>query len=277
MRIGRASIDNQSRTVAHTGMVWVDITDALQGLRPPAYSIAKLVKSGQLTTAFLSPLARSSPEIAEPRAFELPLIPSKVVCLGRNYAEHARELGNEVPDAPVLFNKTPNTYLADDSVVYFDSHVGRVDHEGEIALVVGPETSVAGYTLLNDITAREMQSADKARGLPWFTAKNLDGFCPIGPAIRLADSLPVPPNLNLELRVNGELRQQGNTRQFLFDIPTTLAHISQYVTLEAGDLVATGTPSGVGPLVDGDDVTVFCEEIGVLRSKIHSKSGHSSV
>lgn len=219
----------------------------------------------------LRALAAQSPNIAEPVQFELPLVPSKVVCLGRNYAEHARELGNAVPDEPVLFNKTPNTYLADGGSVVFDPSVGRVDHEGEIALVMGPNGAIAGLTLLNDVTARDLQAMDKAKGLPWFRSKNLDTFCPVGPVIRLADSLPNPFELDLEVRVNGDVRQRGNTRQFIFSVRHMLDYISKYVRLMPGDLVATGTPPGVGPLHDGDRVEVRCPEIGTLYSTVRAK------
>lgn len=268
MRIGRATLNHRLAIVACNEDRWCDLTDALAALTPPVHSIGQLIETHRLTTAVLAPMFDTAPPIDAPKVFALPLVPSKVVCLGRNYAEHARELGNVVPDEPVLFNKTPNTYLPDGGTVSFDAEIGRVDHEGEIAVVIGPARSVAGYTLLNDVTARDLQTADKARGLPWFRSKNLDGFSPIGPVIRLSDSLPLPPDLEMELRVNGALRQQGNTRQFIFDVPAMVAYISKFMDLKPGDLIATGTPPGVGPLQNGDQVEVFSPPIGQLRSRI---------
>ena len=268
MWIGRANVEGRERVVARIDRTWFDVSVAPAGSAHSTHSITHLIATGRLRVETLQELASQGSVIPPPERFELPLVPSKVVCLGRNYAEHARELGNAVPAEPVLFNKTPNTYLADGGVIEWDAAVGRVDHEGEIALVMGREHTVAGYTLLNDVTARDLQSVDKGNGLPWYRSKNLDGFCPMGPVIRLAETVPDPLELDLEVRVNGEVRQRGNTRQFIFDVPAMIAYITQFITLSPGDLIATGTPPAAGPLAAGDQVEVLCTAIGRLISAI---------
>ncbi|MBI2422394.1 MAG: fumarylacetoacetate hydrolase family protein [Candidatus Hydrogenedentes bacterium] len=207
-----------------------------------------------------------------------PVHPSKIVAVGRNYRAHAEELGNAVPEQPILFVKTPNTIVGPGAAIAVDPAWGRVDHEGEVAVLIGKRASrvrleqakdhIAGYTLLNDVTARDMQNEAKTKGLPWFCAKNLDTFCPIGPTITFAENFEWPPALELQVTVNDALRQFGNTSQFIFPLGDLVAYISHYITLEAGDLIATGTPQGVGPLKPGDTVTVRCPELGELRNPV---------
>lgn len=269
MRIGRATLGDVSRLVLEREGRWYDLS---------AGSIIQLIRDQSLNPDYLGTALKDALEIPEPTRFELPYTPGKIVAIGRNYAEHAGELGNAIPKTPVLFSKSPDACIPDGAAIAFDPAIGRVDHEGEIALVIGrtvkktdpppPEDAIAGYTLLNDVTARGLQSADKERGLPWFRSKNLDTFCPFGPVIRLAHDLPFPPDLDIELSVNGITRQSGNTRQFIFDIPTMLEHITRYMTLHPGDLIATGTPSGVGPLAHGDTIELSSPQIGTLRNTV---------
>lgn len=202
----------------------------------------------------------------------VPVTPSKIVCVGRNYREHAKELGNEVPTEPLLFLKPPSSLLASGGVVRMPAASQRVDFEGELALVIGRRTSrfkaaggdwrgaIRGYTLANDVTARDLQKKEGQ----WTRGKGWDTFCPVGPLV--SDEVDAAAGLMLETRVNGELRQHGSTADFIFSIPELLEYITQAITLEPGDLVLTGTPSGVGPLKAGDRVDVEVAGLGVLSN-----------
>ncbi len=200
-----------------------------------------------------------------------PVNPSKIVCVGRNYRDHAKELGNEVPAEPLLFFKPPSSLLAPGGVVQMPAQVERVDFEGELALVIGKRATkltsaadwrsyVRGYTLANDVTARDLQKKDGQ----WTRAKGFDTFCPVGPFV--SDEIDPASGLLIETRVNGELKQHGSTRDFIFSIPVLLVYITAAITLEPGDLVLTGTPAGVGPLQPGDRVDVSMAGLGVLTN-----------
>ncbi len=191
----------------------------------------------------------------------LALPAGKVVCIGRNYLEHIRELNNAVPETPILFMK-PTTALAGlDEPIQLPERRGSCHHEVELAVLVGRElrnagpdaarAAVAGYGIALDLTLRDLQSALKQKGHPWETAKAFDGACPLSPFLN-PGALPEPQATDLALRVNGELRQQGNTRQMMVGIFDLMAYISTHFTLQPGDVVLTGTPSGVGPLASGD-------------------------
>ncbi|MGB6193920.1 MAG: fumarylacetoacetate hydrolase family protein [Terracidiphilus sp.] len=200
-----------------------------------------------------------------------PVTPSKIICVGRNYRDHAKELGNEVPAEPLLFFKPPSSLLEPGGVVRMPRVAERVDFEGELALVIGRRATkvsptadwrayVRGYTLANDVTARDLQKKDGQ----WTRAKGFDTFCPAGPFV--SDEVDPEAGLALETRVNGEVRQHGSTKDFIFAIPALLSYITAAITLEAGDLVLTGTPAGVGPLKAGDRVDVSIEGLGTLSS-----------
>jgi 2-keto-4-pentenoate hydratase/2-oxohepta-3-ene-1,7-dioic acid hydratase in catechol pathway len=204
-----------------------------------------------------------------------PVTPSKIVCVGRNYREHAQELGNEVPKEPLLFFKPPSSLLKPDGVVYLPRLTERVDFEGELALVIGQRvrsfdpatgwrTVVRGFTLANDISARDLQKKDGQ----WTRAKGFDTFCPVGPLV--SDELDLDAGLTLETRLNGELRQRGTTLDFIFTVPQVLAAITAAMTLEPGDLVLTGTPAGVGPLRAGDRIEVSAAGLGVLKNTVEA-------
>jgi 2-keto-4-pentenoate hydratase/2-oxohepta-3-ene-1,7-dioic acid hydratase in catechol pathway len=201
-----------------------------------------------------------------------PVTPSKIVCVGRNYRDHVKELGNEVPAEPLLFFKPPSSLLAPGGIVRMPAASARVDFEGELALVIGRRTTklkpdewrsaIRGYTLANDVTARDLQKKDGQ----WTRAKGFDTFCPVGPVV--SDEVDPEAGLTIETRVNGELRQHGSTLDFIFSIPQLLAYITAAITLEPGDLVLTGTPSGVGPLKAGDRVEVSIPGLGVLANTV---------
>jgi len=200
-----------------------------------------------------------------------PVTPSKILCVGRNYRDHAKELGNEVPAEPLLFFKPPSSLLAPGAVVRMPAASQRVDFEGELALVIGKRTSrfktggdwrscVRGYTLANDVTARDLQKKEGQ----WTRAKGWDTFCPVGPCV--SSEIDPAAGVTLETRVNGELRQHGSTADFIFSIPQLLEYITQAITLEPGDLLLTGTPAGVGPLSAGDRVEIAVPGLGVLTN-----------
>jgi len=202
-----------------------------------------------------------------------PVTPSKIVCVGRNYREHATELGNEIPAEPLLFFKPPSSLLKPGGTIVLPPASSRVDHEGELAIVIGHRASklpsdfnlrsiIRGYTLANDVTARDLQKKDGQ----WTRAKGFDTFCPVGPWV--SDEVDPANGVTIETRVNGELRQRGSTSDFIFAIPQLLSYITAAITLEAGDLVLTGTPSGVGPLAAGDRVIVAASGLGALVNSV---------
>ena len=185
--------------------------------------------------------------------------PGKIVCVGRNYSEHAKELGNAVPTEPLLFLKPPSAIIATGDAIVSPTMSKQVEHEGEIGVVIGAPirrateqealAAVRGIVALNDVTARDIQKADPQ----WTRGKGFDTFCPIGPEWT---GIPDFERLEVVTRVNGVVRQRGTGAEMVFSVPALLAYISQVMTLEPGDIVATGTPAGVGPLVPGDLVEV---------------------
>lgn len=202
-----------------------------------------------------------------------PVVPSKIVCIGRNYRDHAVELGNDVPAEPLLFLKAPSAILAPGGVIRIPALSQRVDFEGEVAIVVGEQCShigdgedvlryVRGYTVVNDVTARDLQKKDGQ----WSRAKGFDTFCPIGPIV--TDEVDPAAGIAVTTRLNGEIRQSGNTRDFLFPVDRLLRHISAAMTLYPGDLIPTGTPAGVGAMRTGDRVEVTVEGIGALANLV---------
>jgi len=203
-----------------------------------------------------------------------PVEPTKIVCIGRNYREHAKELDHPIPTEPLFFLKPPSSLIGpDDKIVRPADLSQRVDYEGELTVVIGKRCYrlrgdedvrpyIVGYTCVNDVTARDLQNKDGQ----WTRAKGFDTFCPVGPVV--ADGLDPWSGVRVQSRVNGELRQDGTTKDFLFPLDVLLRHISQVMTLEPGDIVATGTPAGVGPLKAGDVVEVSVEGVGMLRNPV---------
>ncbi|MBX3204590.1 MAG: fumarylacetoacetate hydrolase family protein [Labilithrix sp.] len=202
-----------------------------------------------------------------PADLRAPVRPSKIVCVGRNYAAHAKELGNEVPKEPLLFFKPPSSVVGPGGAIVLPRESERVEHEAELGVVIGrrvrriaPEqamSAVYGYTCVCDVTARDLQKKDGQ----WTRAKGFDTFCPTGPWIETELD---PSDLAVTCAVDGAVRQSGRTSQMIFDVPTLIAYVSAAMTLEPGDLIVTGTPEGVGPLVAGNHVVVSVEGIGEL-------------
>ncbi|MGD1061944.1 MAG: fumarylacetoacetate hydrolase family protein [Terracidiphilus sp.] len=206
-----------------------------------------------------------------------PVTPSKIICVGRNYRKHVQELGNEMPTEPLLFFKPPSSLERPGGAVVLPALSERVDFEGELALVIGRRTRnlkpdddwrevLRGFTLANDISARDLQKKD----VQWARAKGFDTFCPVGPVV--SDELDLDAGVTLETHVNGELRQQASTNDLIFSIPILLRHISAAFTLEPGDLILTGTPSGVGPLKPGDRVEVSVAGLGALANTVEAEA-----
>src|SRR3979411_1702668 len=201
----------------------------------------------------------------------VPLQPSKIVCVGRNYRGHAAEMGSEIPKEPLLFFKPPSSLLDPGQNIRRPTMSERVDHEGELGVVIGkrcyklpPNEDVRpyilGYTAVNDVSARDFQKKDGQ----WARAKGFDTFCPVGPLV--TDELDPWAGVGVETRVNGELRQQGNTLDFIFSLDAIIRYIAQVMTLFPGDLIATGTPKGVGPVAGGDVIEISVEGVGTLRN-----------
>ena len=206
-----------------------------------------------------------------------PFVPSKIVCVGRNYREHAAELGNKVPEEPLLFLKAPSAIIASGAEIVLPSASQQVEHEGELGVVIGraarniasdedPLSYVLGYTCVNDVTARDLQRKD----VQFTRGKSFDTFCPVGPWIETDID---PANVTVETRLNGEVKQKGNTADMAFPVSFLIRYISEIMTLYPSDLIATGTPAGVSRMKPGDLVEVEVSGIGVLRNHVVS-AGH---
>jgi 2-keto-4-pentenoate hydratase/2-oxohepta-3-ene-1,7-dioic acid hydratase in catechol pathway len=208
------------------------------------------------------------------QAILAPVVPGKIVCVGRNYRDHAKELGNEVPAEPLIFFKPPSSLISPgEEIVLPVSLSERIEYEGELAVVIGkkchrigPEEDVRpyifGYTCANDVTARDLQKKDNQ----WTRAKGFDTFCPVGPFV--CDQVDPWAGVLLETRVNGKVRQSASTNLFIFPLDVVLRYISRVMTLLPGDLILTGTPAGVGPLSQGDRVEVSIEGVGTLSNPV---------
>ncbi|MDX1933668.1 MAG: fumarylacetoacetate hydrolase family protein [Capsulimonadales bacterium] len=204
--------------------------------------------------------------------------PKRVLAIGRNYGEHAKELGNAVPEEPIVFLKASTCVIGPNEPIRIPEWVGRVDYEAELLVVLGeggrhiPESEamnhVVAYSVFNDVTARERQRAAQEKKQPWFLAKSMDTSGPLGPWLVTKDDLPDPQNLRISLTVNGETKQNDTTGSMIYSIPFLIAYLSKQFALHAGDVIATGTPSGVGPIRPGDVVEATIEGIGTLRNPV---------
>ena len=209
----------------------------------------------------------------------LPLLrPGKIICLGLNYSEHARETNNPLPEEPILFEKAISAIVAHDQPVIYPPGLGRIDPEVELAVIIGKRcrgvkvaeagTCIAGYTILNDVTARDLQQKDIGKKLPWYRSKSFDTFCPMGPWIVTSDEIGPEESLKIQLRVNGEVRQNSLTKYLIFNIPSLIETISELITLEPGDVISTGTPDGIAPIYPGDIMEAEIEKIGILGNPV---------
>jgi len=231
----------------------------------------------------VAPIASPEEDPVDPIIFEpapldtftlmAPVRPSKILCVGRNYKDHAAELGNDVPREPLLFLKPPSSLLAPGGTVVMPALSKRIDYEGELGIVIGrrlrnlgpdedPRPYIRGYCLVNDVTARDIQKSDGQ----WTRGKGFDTFCPVGPIVSDEIDPCGGAPVTVTTRLNGELRQTGSTSDLIFPIAELLRYISAFLTLEPGDLIPTGTPAGVGPMQAGDVVEVSITGLGVLRN-----------
>ncbi|HOF00597.1 MAG TPA: fumarylacetoacetate hydrolase family protein [Spirochaetota bacterium] len=197
--------------------------------------------------------------------------PTKIVCVGLNYREHAKELGFAIPTSPILFMKPLSSIIYNNQPIVIPSISNQVDYEAELAIIIGKKCKniskdasfdyIKGYSCLNDVTARDLQQIDGQ----WTRAKSFDTFCPIGPDIVQVKD---PNNLEIQCRLNGKTVQRSNTNDFIFNVQYLVSFISQVMTLEGGDIIATGTPFGVGRMKEGDIVEVEIEQIGILKNNV---------
>jgi 2-keto-4-pentenoate hydratase/2-oxohepta-3-ene-1,7-dioic acid hydratase in catechol pathway len=241
----------------------------------PAYGLVEEGEVGEISGPPWAQWSRTSR--AQPLAdvrLVAPVDPPKIVCVGRNYAAHAAELGNDVPKEPLIFLKPSSSIIGDGDPIVLPTYSKRVEHEGELAMVIGRRCSqlrdtddalenVLGYTCLNDVTARDLQKSD----VQFTRAKSFDTFCPIGPHIETDLD---PADVLVETYVNGALRQSGSTSLMTYPCAFLVRWLSRMMTLHPGDVVTTGTPAGVGPLVPGDTVEVRIAGIGMLRNPVHA-------
>ncbi|MDA0563092.1 fumarylacetoacetate hydrolase family protein [Streptomonospora sp. S1-112] len=206
-----------------------------------------------------------------------PVLPSKVVCIGKNYADHVAEMSGITgasTDEPVVFLKPSTSVAGPGDPVFYPPVSQRVDFEGELAIVISrpcrevprerAKDVIFGYTVANDVTARDLQQTDKQ----WTRAKGFDSFCPIGPWIETGLSLEEAGDLRLTTTVDGEVRQDGRTSQFIHDIPAVISYVTSFMTLLPGDVLLTGTPAGVGPVTTGQEITVTVEKVGSLTNRV---------
>lgn len=241
---------------------------------------------GQKITRTLSLAPRSFSDFERGEGNDLPVTsvrllapvePTKIVCVGRNYREHAKELNHAIPTEPLLFFKPPSSIIGPDDNIQRPGDISeRVDYEGELGVVIGKRCFrlregedvrpyILGYTCVNDVTARDLQNKDNQ----WARAKGFDTFCPVGPVV--VDGLDPWKGVRVQTHVNGELRQNGVTSDFLFPLDVLLRYITSVMTLEPGDLIATGTPQGVSPVKAGDVVEVTVEGVGTLRNPLEDR------
>lgn len=281
----------------HSGR-WVNYSDAeavytsitQNVVVEPTTTVLQLLEEGRFDPAefrvVLDFLAKHKLEtqylIGKDAILKAPILrPPKIVALGLNYVLHAKEGNFNVPKEPIIFMKAGSSVIGPGETILLPKGMGRMDHEVELAVVIGRRASavkkknslgfVAGYTILNDVTARDLQSKDLEQKHPWFRSKSFDTFTPLGPWIVTADEIGTRIDLALECRVNGSVRQKSRTKNMVFDIPTQIEFISKLITLEPGDILSTGTPHGIGPIESDDEVTCRIEKIGELKNPIRNR------
>jgi 2-keto-4-pentenoate hydratase/2-oxohepta-3-ene-1,7-dioic acid hydratase in catechol pathway len=261
-------VEFHANAEAHIEEILTESPYASSTLNSEAAHLASLYRETAVRVrAHFSPLPITEAHLLPPSQ------PTKIICVGRNYRDHAKELGNEVPTSPLIFMKPPSSLLSPGALIRRPAISERVDYEGELTVVIGKRarkldlesnwrSHILGYTIANDVTARDLQNKDGQ----WTRAKGFDTFCPIGPFV----SDEIDPNLGVEVetRVNGQLKQHGNTRDFIFNLPELFVYITSFMTLEPGDLILTGTPAGVGPLISGDRVEVTIPSLGTLSNSV---------
>ena len=243
----------------------------VRGERVYGYAQEELTVLERLVDPEAAPVEGQSWALAEVTLLAPVPAPRAIFGIGLNYADHVREMGGASPEQPVVFMKLPSSAAAPNAPVHCPAVVRRLDYEGELAVVMGAGRSVAGYAVADDVSARDLQGREPQ----WTRAKGADGFCPYGPWITTADEIPDPHALSLRTWVNGELRQDSNTSNLIFGVPQLIAFISETCTLQAGDVILTGTPAGVGMgmqpprfLASGDVVRIEIERLGSIEHAV---------
>ena len=296
VRIFRVDQDGERLWLAHGGTLW-DLSAKLEG-EGRSDDLLELVRSGWMDSERLESLLPDAHgdrgwtriDLAwdgnAPEGTLTPLPASsvgKILALGKNFRAHAQEFDEEVPAEPLFFNKLPECLVPHRATVRPPiDYDRRLDHEAELVVVIGldgqyiDETRalehVAGWSVANDLTLRSLQGSDRAKKHPWFRAKNFDGACPFGPAFVPRGSLD-PNTLHVRARLGSEVRQDASTADLVVGIPEAIAHLSRHLSLHAGDLILMGTPAGVGPLEDGDEILCSIDGIGELATRIERSSG----
>lgn len=294
MKVALVSTDSNPIVALFARQKWFDLSGAYPtfqwltyGVKPePVHHIEPFIEAQLLTTGNLEKVMKclddhellATYQLPGPPDFLMPYRPKQIFAMGRNYAAHAAETGHDAPKEPIVFSKAPRSCIGPGQPIVIKPDYGQVDHEAELAIVIGrggkdiepaaAKDHVAAYTLVNDVTARQMQKKDIEKGHPWFRSKSLDTFCPFGPYLVLPDEISWPVEVDIECRVNGTVRQHSNTSHFLFSIPKMISYISHLFTLEPGDVISTGTPEGIGPIAHGDTVEVAIPQIGVLSNPV---------
>lgn len=252
----------------HKGFALYGVIEELRGEQVINRRVTWL-ESGDPALSLIDPVPLAHADLIAP------VEPSKILCVGRNYREHASELGNEVPKEPLIFYKPPSSIIGPGAKIELPSAslTQRVDFEGEVAVVIGKRCRnlkddddvrgyIRGYTCVNDVTARDLQKKDGQ----WSRAKGFDTFCPVGPIV--TDEIDIWKGVEVTTRLNGEQKQRGNTVEFIFDLAAVMRYITAFCTLEPGDLISTGTPAGVAPMKSGDVVEVTVQGVGTLRNVV---------
>lgn len=295
MRIARFMLSGRPTVVVDAGDGFMDIGAILEkrgyssetsGVDPER-RLVRMLKRGLLDPDFL----QEQIQWAKRAGFKagvntaglvplLPLRPSKIVGMARNWKTHAQEGGHRLPDRPIFFAKTENCAIGPEVPIKVPNELGRVDHEGELGVVISrkavavkaeeADKFILGYLIVNDVTARDLQHALAADGYPWFQAKSRDTFAPLGPWIVTAEQMHPLQDKRIRVTVSGEVRQQGKLGEMHFSVPEIIAAVSAQVALFPGDVVACGTPAGVGPLKPGDTVKVAIEGIGELANPVET-------
>ena len=293
MRIARFMLAGRPTIAIDAGEGYVDFGNLLEArgyhseftAKDPEKRIIRMMQRGMLEEDFIKGELVWAKHAGKSFHLELgglkpllPLRPGKIICIARNWAAHAREGGHEAPNRPVFFAKTENCAIGFGDPISLPAGIGRVDHEGELGVVMAKQASrvnaeeagnyIFGYTIINDVTARAFQHELAKEGRPWYAAKSMDGFAPIGPAIVFRKEVEPVKGKSIRVTVNGEIKQDGSTDDMIFKVPELIEAITRYVTLMPGDMIATGTPAGVSEMHPGDEVTIDIDGIGRLVNPV---------
>jgi 5-oxopent-3-ene-1,2,5-tricarboxylate decarboxylase/2-hydroxyhepta-2,4-diene-1,7-dioate isomerase len=279
--VGEALIDIESYARASSDALALDAVLAASGSAEMALTLAlqRDSISGLLARVQSAGLDELEAHLIHAEVFYPPVLhPEKIIAIGLNYPAHAMEGGGYLPKEPLFFAKLPTCVTGSGKPILAPAWAGRIDPEGELAVIIGKEgryiskeaamDHVLGYSIINDVTARAMQGSDRRAGEPWLRSKSIDTFGPLGPYLVTKDEIPDPYSLDIVTTVNGEVRQKDNTRSLIFKVPELIAHVSRYIRLKAGDVIATGTPEGMKRAYPGDLIEITVAGLGTLRNRL---------